>query len=42
MVDHSLTTLSLVNLPLDSTATLAVSQITSFTGGTLTFSAPAR
>ena len=33
MVDPSLTTLNLVNLPLDSTATLAVSQITSFTGG---------
>ena len=39
VLDRSLTTLSLVNLPLDSTATLAVSQITSFTGGTLTFSA---
>ena len=37
--DGSLTSLSQVNLPLDSTASLDVAQITSYTGGTLTFSA---
>ena len=37
--DGSLTSLSQVNLPLDSTASLDVVQITSYTGGTLTFSA---
>ena len=38
VLDASLTSLSQVNLPFDSTATLATAQIASFTGGTLSLS----
>ncbi len=39
VLDGSLTSLSDVNLPLDNTASLAIAQITSYTGGTLSFGA---